>query len=397
MILESVSQPNVVSKTSAAEILFSASFAIWLVSALLWQSMYAQYIPIFIHYAVRIICIAILLLAELVHSKDVRQSVFGLVVLSLLSYLLLRVSYNSLVDVVFFIFCSRWMRFDDVLKLALVVITATSICIVVSSQIGLIKDYVVYNDIDGIKHYLGFRYSLYPGVLAFMIIAMVFYIRRTVRFVDLLWAILLLMAVFLLCKGTLSLILGICFVAVYFVVSRSSNDSIDSFLWNALPYLFCAVFLASIVLTVMYGYGSSIAGSVNSLMEGRLALGNAAIQEYGLSLFGKPLALIGNGLTVAGEPHSALLQYNYVDNLYVKMLLQCGAIPVSAFLVLTVVSLKRIKAHGDKRLLVILAFIALWCFIDDLPINLYFDPFLVAFSAAFKTKAEMARSAVRHL
>ena len=66
-------------------------------------------------------------------------------------------------------------------------------------------------------------------------------------------------------------------------------------------------------------------------LGGRLSLGNSTLKFYGYGLFGKMLSLSGNGLDENGMLNTST--YDYVDNLYVLLLLRAGIIFLFIFLV----------------------------------------------------------------
>lgn len=79
------------------------------------------------------------------------------------------------------------------------------------------------------------------------------------------------------------------------------------------------VAIFAILLHAFYNPQNTIYFQLNKLLSGRLALGQNAMSEYGISLFGKDIEWIGFNMeeTLRGA-------YNYVDCSYVKILLDHG-------------------------------------------------------------------------
>ena len=80
----------------------------------------------------------------------------------------------------------------------------------------------------------------------------------------------------------------------------------------------------SIWAALEYNADSPIWKSINSFINGRLALGQNGIQKYGIHLFGTPVKWIGNNQQVLLHGYTGT--YNYVDNSYLQILLQYGII-----------------------------------------------------------------------
>ena len=133
--------------------------------------------------------------------------------------------------------------------------------------------------------------------------------------------------------------------------------------------------LTSILLSKIYT-GTGILLKINSLISNRFALANKALNEYGISLFGKKIEWIGNG----GYGHTFTTfegTYNYVDCSYVRILLDYGILFLLIVIIgFTMASVKALR-ENDKYLLITLSFIAIYSIIEPRLIEIGFNSFVL--------------------
>ena len=119
----------------------------------------------------------------------------------------------------------------------------------------------------------------------------------------------------------------------------------------------CAAFSAFTVLmnALMFAYraGNPIAVKVNGAMSNRLALAAQALNDYGLSLFGKPIPQVGHGGSAFIKP-----DYYFIDTSYHLILLQFGIVTLIMVNILWVLLTRKAFRIGDTRLGLALAMVA---------------------------------------
>ncbi|MCI8951068.1 MAG: hypothetical protein HFG49_13695 [Lachnospiraceae bacterium] len=152
----------------------------------------------------------------------------------------------------------------------------------------------------------------------------------------------------------------------------------------------------SIVLTVIYQRNSSAWQELNDIVSGRLELGRRGIDEYGWSLFGQPLTLVGFGGTVGEQSN-----YNFIDCSYMYMLLRHGILFV--ILMVAIFSICCYKNRHDRYFLYAIALVSVNCMIAHHIIQVEYNPFALALLAecvreknkekqgAFTIRAEVER------
>lgn len=280
---------------------------------------------------------------------------------------------------VFFLIVGRHFNLTKTLKLSLCVTIVSFAFIVVLSLIGLIPDYVEYNP-SRIRHYLGFRYSLFSGQICFICICMMAVIRG--KNIKLWESILSAVILYLVYEATddrlsywLSVFVLVVLVSIAIIYRVRPDLAIPKPLvarlgiWaNVFAVL---LFLGPILLTVLYSPALSFMQGLNDFLGNRLALGLNGLKEFGLSIFGQRIELVGNGLDINGIPDQGT--YNYIDSTPMLLIIRYGLIFTVGFLVLQATAIKTLWAEREYFLVFVLLIIVLHSTIDDLCLELYFN------------------------
>ena len=375
------------------------ALGIWIFfSVLSYTSMFAiafQGMPIRV---IRLFCLSLLLLCELVGGKHSFGSILFLFFVFSADLFLTEQLNSAVMEGLLFIYCGRNYSFKKASLTCFVAIALALIVVVGASSLGIIRDYI---DISAMRtrHYLGFLYSLHPSMYIFTLTCLWIYIRgddlQVVEFV------ILTALNYLVYKATVSR-LSFALAMLIIFVALSVRLTKGRFILNGPVGLLCvssfiiaAVF--SVVVTKLYTPADPLFAKLNSssLLSGRLSLGQNALDTYGITAFGQSIEFIGNGLRADGS--LTVGRYNYIDCLYILILVRYGWVYLLGFLVLmTSAALHAWQTH-NPYLLVILAVTALHCVIDDLMFYLYFNPFLLLAGIAlctrglgFKTEAKQS-------
>ncbi len=122
--------------------------------------------------------------------------------------------------------------------------------------------------------------------------------------------------------------------------------------------------------------GKGILGLMNTLLSSRLSIAQSSIKLYGIHLFGQNIHWVGWG----GWGHTQTQLsgvYNYVDTSYLKLLLDNGLIVWFVIMLgWTITSVKAYKTN-NRYLLFALAFLAVYCLVEQWLMNLGANPFVI--------------------
>lgn len=356
---------------------FYAPLAVWFFLSVLDMSLFSGMLHMNISACV---CLALLFLGELIASRETKFYMAP----TLISVLFLLIAFNAhdlrIVYSIAFIIAARNYNLETIMKVSLAAI-ACGVCFVFASMlIGIIPNYIT-PDGRG-RMYLGFRYALFPSQFVFAMTCIVVYLKRN----DLslfLAAILFLsnLFIYLLTDSRLSFGLSTILIILALTLQSMRTNTINT---GTLSYLFALIYivgaLTSITLVIQYSANPEVMSSINKLLGNRLSLGSSAISTYGIPAFGQHIEFIGNGLDETGNVTPGA--YNYVDLSYIKLLVEFGPLPTIAFVALMTIACFYARKNNEPFLLLVLVIIGLHCIIDDLSLNLFYNPFLFTISIA---------------
>ena len=278
------------------------------------------------------------------------------------------------------------MRHEGFRRLSWFCVGLIGACVLIvfcSCALGAIPDIVIQEG-GRIRHFLGFRYCLFPAQYLFTITCtLCWLLDRKMPWLVILALLAANVALFVLTDSRLSFLLGMAVLGV--AAFRKVAPSIR--VWKWLAWLGCASFLLVAVASVaaVYIYPLCIGDpnatwivELDKMLGGRLHLMYNAVEAYGIDPMGASVKWIGNGLDGQGNVVPAGTQYNYVDNLIIHAAIDRGLIYAICLVALyTLVAVKNTRS-GDYMLAIVIGALALHVLIDDLALLLHFNTLMFA-------------------
>lgn len=371
-------------KTDIGTACFYVALVMWIFfGSIYYTSFFGIYLDGSPWRAIRFFCLLLLAFGEVVKGRHNIASIVFLAFV-LITAVTLDDQYNGrLLDGMLFIYCARNQSFRTIAKVSLWVIVTTMVIVVASAFAGLITNYVSYSAAR-VRFYLGYRYALYPAMYAFVVTSLCVYLRRdSMRIIEALGLIIFNWLIYQATVSRLSFYLAIAVVLAVLLMKKTRGRVLLSKPLGTLAISSFAV-CAAVILWITVNYSSSVTWMYDlngaSLLAGRFSLGQDALRTYGVSAFGQPITFVGNGLNPDGQ--RTVGTYNYVDSLYVLILVHYGWVFALGFVGLFTVVAWRAWKDRDPYLLLVLVFLALHGVLDDLMLWLNFDPFLLLIGSA---------------
>jgi hypothetical protein len=255
----------------------------------------------------------------------------------ILFYLLLCISFfSSLYSedytpliLAFVLFSAYNINFEKIVKIYLKIIPTVLIILFVFSQRGKIPDFIYARDF-GIRHSLGAAQPTVFSAMTFFAVAAFMYLKKgKLKFYH---YVILLPVIFVVNYYTQSrndFVAMLLLLLIPFLSKMMRNklfNSVIRFL-SVISYPFCALSVWLMAKLYDINAGRYIGFDVDSLLNGRIALGNIAIKKYPITLFGQNVLQMGNGGGRQGAQ-----QYFFIDSSYLYILLSYGAI-IAAILI----------------------------------------------------------------
>ncbi|HFH9921006.1 TPA: polymerase [Streptococcus suis] len=357
---------------------------IYISVSLLSTTFYVKLIPGFVFQTAMLASVSLLSFYNITHFKGVTKWLSGFMTfafLILLTYLSSRTFSHYAFSLVI-VFLLKDFDFDKLVKFITPIIIGILLFVVLSSKIGIIQDYIEISS-SRIRHYLGFRYSLFPSTVMLNIVALYLYNKRDkilYRELFLLGAAVL--WIFLQTNSRLTAISSVVLLALGFCIKRFPNflERIRTLLFLLIPsYIYAAIL--SYITANQYIFSANWILSLDKFLGGRIYLASKSLSMYGFGLLGQNIQWVGNGLNADGQ--RSTMSYLYVDNMYIQVLQKYGLLFLIIFLCLITVSMLILYRRKQYLLLLTLALLAFHATIDDLTFNLHYNFFIVLLSLPF--------------
>ena len=132
-----------------------------------------------------------------------------------------------------------------------------------------------------------------------------------------------------------------------------------------------AILAGSLLLFAIYDSHNTIWQSLNGLFSDRFKYGHEALFKYGFTVFGQPIVWSGNNY------FNLPVAYNYVDNSYVKFILEFGVVFALVYLGFISFGLWNFLKKGSYRKIIALMFLVIMGTVESFLFMLVFNPFLI--------------------
>lgn len=365
--------------------LYFLAFGIMMTLSLLSTSFYYRYFDEMPFTLIQLFCVGLLGAYEYCNGGVERRHWAGMIICAFMSVnavVIATTNVQRLVGWVFLLtFCARRIPFPKVANFALRISCITVAFIVLSGYLGVIDDVVAYKS-GRIREYLGFRYALYPAGILMNMTALYVYVRKERITIPgaILWGFLN-WFVYLKTDSRISFALAeILLVAALLMRFLPKLFRKLHGLWTVAVASFGICGIGSLIMTFVYNSSIPWMRRLNNMLEGRLNLGRKSLSQNGITLFGKRILWIGNGLDVSGNVVEGT--YNYVDCMYVKILQMYGIVFSVLLMVLVCWAMFRLWRRREYHILMICAAVAVHCVLDDLSFTLHYNTFWIAMGVA---------------
>lgn len=234
-----------------------------------------------------------------------------------------RVSFLFAVSLLL-LYPARRISFQNLAKGLLAFYSAMVCLTILGMTTGVIEDILFYENLGTrVRHSLGFTYCSYSSHYVLTITMLYLVVRKSIRLWESAPLLFLNYVVYLFTDTKTDLMLCVCLLFGALVFGNREKQY-QAKKWHVViaavtPF----VFLCVSRLAVLERFGNVEKWiRINLFLNGRLALGQKAVSQYGVHLFGKKIKWIGVG-QFTNNPD---LTYNYVDNIFLQTLLSMGII-----------------------------------------------------------------------
>ena len=373
-----------IDRSSLNDWLVYCGVSLYIVVSILTTTFFSRYIPGSLYHLASILSISLIFLHNILTIKKgigALGAIFTLGIMSLLIYTSIG-SFQTYIYSLTIIFLLRDFDFNKLVRVVLPVVVVILAFVILSSKIGIVPDYVEISA-TRIRHYLGFRYSLFPSTVMMNIVGLYIYIKQeNITYKSLLLLLVSVLWIYLQTNSRLTALSSIVLLTLGILLKRFPKllTRIRYLLIFLIPsYIFAAV--ASYIVAGKYTSAGSGLRAVDNFLGGRIYLASKSLYIYGFSWLGKNIQWAGNGLNADGQ--RSTMSYLYVDNMYIQVLQKYGLLYLIIFVTLLTITLFILYRKKQYLLFLILSILAVYAMIDDLTFNLYYNFFLVLLSLPF--------------
>ncbi|MCI9077830.1 MAG: hypothetical protein HFH68_02740 [Lachnospiraceae bacterium] len=314
---------------------------------------------------------------------------------------------------VLLIVAAKDVPFNKILKVYLLMNITIMGLAFVASLLGIIENLAYVNEEwDSYRYSFGCVYTTdFAAHIFFMLLAAFYLCQKRLRWYHYAGTCAIAGFIYYFCFAkldTICILLIVLFFGVYHVLQWQSRresvvvpgmekDSQQVFVfkrvkaylkWKGL-WMKSALFSMPVLAMLMYFLSdyyekdNEFLETINKTITGRLAFGKTGLDDYGISLFGQDIPMVGfGGSTILKE------EYFFIDSSYINILLRYGII----FLLMIFIIYGTIcyKHKGDTALMMAIVLLAVSCFIDHHIMEEAYNPLTYALFA--KTGDVMWRS-----
>lgn len=362
-----------------AELLFFGGYGVWLIWKLISISMFSFAEGSPVNTGLHLLSLALLVTSALAALR-----VDGSLVLALLLGLLgvavdLCADSVVFIDLAIILYAGGATSFRKTALFSLVLLAIGSVVIVVSSQIGIIPDYLFPRGGVMDRHGLGFLYCTNLSHLYLGMVLLYLYLRRgNTRVVEYAAILIVDFAIYYLTDSRNSC--GLVLVAVLLALSVRyiRNDAFHRALCLLSRWSFVGFTVMGLVFALFYDPSSGAWTAINRVMSNRVAQDNASLMTYGVLPFGQKIEF-ANRTIAMGEIDKTERDMqpsgdtNIVESSFLNILITKGIVSLAAVLLAFWVALRR---NADSLVAGIMLVIAAHSAFDFQLINLLYTTFL---------------------
>lgn len=314
-----------------------------------------------------------------------KEKIFSIIIILAFVLPAILTQYRFLFWIGFLIVGAKDVEFNKILKVYLVIAITLMVAAFAASQYGIIEDLQVAS-VRGEKWYNRHSYGIqfptdFAAHLFYIVMAAAILYKEKLKTIGIVWVSLLVAFCVYMTANALTTtlcLIGFCVLCIFERIFRKYMRHIEKGLrWTP-------VACAAIYLGLAYFYDEQIAWleKANQLLTKRLAFGKFGFVAYDIKLFGQDVYEqgYGNGFEVTGP-------YFFLDNSYIKILLEYGLFAFVIVLLVLILISKR-AAYNQKNIIVLaLVAISIHSFMEHHLINIAYNPIIFALFATLDNNA----------
>ena len=363
------------------ERLFLIGYSLYLFYQIVSYSFYSLYIEGLISRLILVSCFAIFGASELIYERSKKINVITLLTITILAAISGYLGFGNIAYMVIIIFFARNVDFKHICKVTVWITIFGVVFVVISSKLGIIKDYIGYRGDGTGRAYLGFRYVLFaPGFLLNAMSAYIYIKDNKIKRRTCFFLIAISYLIYQITDARLSYYLSLFLIAFAFLNRRKRKIGRERraqrFSKLIIP-IYPVFLICSIGCAIFYRQGNAVWNMLDNLLTRRLYYGQKSLYLYGISLFGNR-NIDWKGFSFGTDGTMPIYSSNmiYVDNVYLHILQRYGIVFTLIVMLVFTYTMYILYIRKDYTLQFMFFAIAIHGLIDNQILYLCFNVFL---------------------
>lgn len=319
-----------------------------------------------------------------------REKIFALLLCAAFAGPALLTDYTYIYWTGFLIVGAKDIDFSKILRFYLAISITIMLAAFSASQCGIIEDLQYLNprgDELFVRHSFGIVYPTdYAAHLFYMVMAaMVLYDKKWNIAIKVWLSLLVALSVYLTSNAQSSTIclIGFAGLCVFERIFRSYMPYIEKvFRW--VPIICAVGFLG---MAYMYDARKTWMAKLNKFLSFRLELSKKGFEDYSIKFFGQNVAENGLGTSTVGRDN-----YFYLDDSYIRILLEYGLVVFVVTLAVLVLSSRKAAMENKFVLVIALVAIAVQSVMEQHLIDIAYNPMILALFATLSKRENIGRN-----
>lgn len=369
--------------------LFLAAYGLYICSMLLeltpLQNSFDKGLQLF-RYGTYLLCL-FCILSESRHNKK-RLLLFALLIL-LFGFQSLVGGGKELVFMTLILFALGSTSIKDAFRVQAVVQLLGMLLIFFLCAVGLFPDQTFF-DHGKLRHAMGFNYVTHPGEVFLGVVFAWIYVRKerlTIWETGGIVGMFGLLYYFTDSRTTILLGIGLSIFTYFLKIVKKPlpNTALGLFIYQLAPvYMVCLSFGLQYVYNRNFGH--PMMERINRILNGRINWARQSLGEYGIRPFGSNIAWVDNTVNLVRQ------RYNFVDNAYIKLVLDYGWIIGLLFLAVWLFIMRKMLMEGDRYGCILVWAVLIYAFMTPVLTGFVLNPLLLAAGGIFHGKAKVRQT-----
>lgn len=363
------------------EIIYLILLAFFVGMRFLLSTMFTIYWPKYFYRTLTVIGVVLVLL-HLMMAKDIsKKEIAAMLVVTFVFMMSHYVSrYDFLVDLLILILGAYRVNFRNILKTYIAVWSVLLVVTIIGAMTGLAENLVYYQGEGGerVRMALGICYPTdLAAYVVFLMFAYVCVRDEYITYLEICVMAALAGAVYYITDArTDFIVMEMTAFATLFIKKISQKhkyileNKIIKIMYYIIPVMVCTI---SWWITAIFTYENAFLTKLNDgFISNRLSMGKQAIDDYGITLFGKYVIEMGyGGSTDVNKP------YFFIDSSYISIGIKYGIIMLILFMIFTLYSIKKVMKKQKYLWIIMLIMVSLQSFMEHHMIQYWYNVYIL--------------------